>query len=129
MSDPFSDLELKPRFPVVAVSRAGWTKRADEIYELVDASPWDDLREWQGLEIYDSAGQRYLAKRAFRGWPNSGIGLILCRVMKNSIHVALELDEGSAVSVSALKERLVGVAGMPERFEGTTSHQEVIERA
>src|SRR5687768_4546592 len=99
MSNPFNDLEQKPRFPVVAVSRAGWVKAADEVDDLTDASPNDDLGDWQGMEIYDSAGRRFVAQRAFRGWPKSSFGAFICLLMRNAIHIALELDEGSPVSV------------------------------
>ena len=129
MSNPLSDLEQKLRFPVVAVSRAGWTKTADEVGDLTDASPDDDLRDWQGMEIYDSAGQRFVAQRAFRGWPRSSFGAFVCLLMRHAIHVALELDEGSHVSVDGLKERLAPAYGGRQYFDGSTTHEEVIERA
>ena len=47
-------------FPETANSPTGWIKEADEISELIHASPDDDLSDWQGLVIYDSSVQEQL---------------------------------------------------------------------
>ena len=127
--DPFRDLRTKPQFPAVAVSRAGWTKMAAEPGDLTDASPRDNLADWQAMEIYDSAGCRFVARRVFRGWPKSALAASIYRLANNSIHVAFELDEGEGVSVQMLIQRLVAVGGMAERFDGAQTHREVIDRA
>jgi hypothetical protein len=128
MADPFLELKQKLTVPVVAVSRAGWTKTAEQLQDLTVASPDDDLSEWQGMEIYDSAGQHFRARRAFRGWPESEAGAFICRGAGNAIHVAFELDEGTSVSVQTLGERLAALAlgvTIPER----ATHRDLIERA
>jgi hypothetical protein len=46
-ADPFRDLD-RLRFPLVAISPAGWTKPAEEVGDLTDASPDDDLTDSYG---------------------------------------------------------------------------------
>ena len=125
--DPLLDLRTKVQFPVMAVSRAGWTKRADAPHEF-DASPTDDLADWQGMEIYDSAGRRFVARRAFRAWPKSTLGAMLCRVANNAIHVAFDLDDGEHISVDALKEKLDALTDRAGRLDSAKTHREVIEQ-
>jgi len=129
MNGPFDDLERKLQFPVVAISPAGWTKCAEEPGDLTDASPDDDLREWQAMEIYDSAGKCYMARRAFRGWPKGWLGALICRLVGHVVHVAFDLDEGRAVSVDALRQRLIAAGEAEGSFRHATTHREIIDAA
>ena len=119
MSTWHSQLE----FPVIAFSRAGWSKEAVTASDLCDASPDDSLDEWQRLQIYDSAGRHFTAIRAFREWPRTLIGRWLCKLFGNSIRVGFELSPPERVSVEELRQRVGGI----ERLSNTASHRQILE--
>ncbi len=125
----FANLERRLHFPVVVISPAGWSQRAEDLQELVSASPADNLDDWQGLEIYDSAGMRFVAGRASIGSPKGQVWVTLRRLANQAIYVALEIDEGTPVSVEALRQRLIAVAALPALSEVATTHQQIIESA
>jgi hypothetical protein len=121
-------VEFTLRFPIVGVSKAGWAKAASELGDFTDASSDDDLQEWQGLEIYDSAGMCYVVKKAYRGFPTSKFWFwFLCKLNNHCIHVGLDLDAGTPVSVQALQKRLVSVGELQEIDSGFKTHEEVIK--
>ena len=117
----------KLAFPAVAFSAAGWVKGAVEAQELTEADPTDDLADWQGLQIYDSSGSRYVARRAWRAWPKSDLGALACRLVSNAVHVDFELAGPEPVGLGELKEKVQLVCGAVEGLDRAKSHREVIE--
>jgi hypothetical protein len=79
-------------------------KEAEEINELTFAGPDDDLSEWQGLVIYDSAGLKYSAQRVYRTWPASRLGVWMCRLLRVAISTDMDLDTPCAASLDELKD-------------------------
>ena len=116
------------KFPVVAFSPTGWLKEADEVYDLTDASADDDLSEWQGLEIYDSAGLKYVARRVYRRWPASRLGALVCRLSNVAIHVDMDLDRPSAASLEELKDRIIAYYGEAPGIREAVSHKNLITK-
>lgn len=114
------------QFPVIAFSPAGWIKEADEIQDFTDASPDDDLSDWQGLVIYDSAGLKYTARRVYRRWPSSLFGVWLCRLSNNRIQVEMDLDAPSTASIDELKEHVSAHYGEESVLREAVSHKELI---
>lgn len=114
------------QFPVIGFSPAGWIKEADAIHEFIDASPDDDLSDWQGLVIYDSSGRKYTARRVYRRWPASRLGVWICRLSSNSIHVDMELDPPCAASLDELKDRVIAYYGEEPLLREAVSHKELI---
>lgn len=114
------------KFPVVAFSPTGWLKEADEVSDLTDASPDDDLSAWQGLEIYDSAGLKYVARRVYRGWPASRLGALACRLFNTAIHVDMDLDPPFPASLDELKDRIIAYYGEAPGLREAVSHQNLI---
>jgi len=114
-------------YPVIAFSPTGWAKEAASIADLTDASPNDDLRDWQGLVIYDAAGYRRVARRAFRLWPRSELGVRLCRLVRHSIHVGFELTEPEPAPLDELKRRVESVYGSDPSIGAAGNHRTVIE--
>jgi hypothetical protein len=113
-------------FPVIAFSPAGWIKEADEIHEFTDASPEDDLSDWQGLVIYDSSGLKYTARRVYRRWPASRLGVWICRLPCTSIHVDMELEPPCPASLDELKDRVIAYYGEEPVLREAGSHKELI---
>ena len=114
-------------YPVVAFSPAGWDKEASEVQELTDASPDDDLLEWQGIEVVDATGTHYRALRVYRAWPRSTWGVWLCRLANNCIHVDMDLVSEGTMPLDNLKARMVGYYGDASQLAAATTHREVIE--
>ena len=114
------------QFPVIAFSPAGWIKEADRIEELNDASPDDDLSDWQGLVIYDSSGLKYTARGVYRRWPATTFGVWLCRLSNISTHVDMDLDAPSVAALEELKLRVIGYYGEESAYRAATSHKELI---
>src|SRR6201988_3893768 len=108
-------------FPVVAFSPRGWRKTAEYLDELVDAAPSDYLRNWQGLTIYDSAGRRYVARRAYRAWPKSRLGAYLCRLFRHSVYVEFDLAEPKYVPLDELKARVLLTHGSDSQVEAANN--------
>jgi hypothetical protein len=101
------------KFPAIAISRAGWHKTAREMDELTDASPTDDLAEWQGLVIVDAEGTRLVAGRVFRTWPKHRWGAALCRVLNHSVHVGFEFAFAETLSLQEVVDCVSGVEELP----------------
>lgn len=114
------------KFPVVAFSPSGWLKEADELHNLTDASAGDDLSEWQGLEIYDSAGLKYTARRVYRKWPASRLGALVCRLSSIAVHVDMDLDPPSAASLDELKDRIIAYYGEAPAYREAVTHESLI---
>ena len=118
-----------PTFPVVAFSPAGWTVEAATEDDFGDASPWDDLGEWQGLEVFDSAGRQFTAVRAFRLRPRSSLGLWVCRLLfRQAVRVGFEWGPPREVALRDLLQRLR--AGYPADWfdEAINNHEGLIRR-
>jgi hypothetical protein len=113
------------RFPVLAFSPAGWSKAACDEEELIDASPRDTLEDWQGLEVYDSAGLVHRATRAFRAWPRSTFGLLICRLVGQVIFVGFEFERAEPVPLEVLVAR-AKADGEISGDEVWQSHEEVL---
>ena len=116
------------KFPVIAFSPTGWLKEAGEICDLTDAKADDDLSEWQGLEIYDSAGLKYVARRVYRRRPASRLGALVCRLSNIAIHVDMELDPPSAASLDELKDRIIAYYGEAPGLREAFSHKNLITK-
>jgi hypothetical protein len=112
----------------VAFSASGWTVEADSESTLGDARPSDDLRDWQALEVFDSAGRCFVAERVFRRWPRTPFGLWLCRILGRMVRVGFNWTVPRHISLDELRQRLS--ARYPaELFEGEIgSHEELIRR-
>lgn len=121
------DLSEVVRFPIIAFWRSGGVNRADDAEELTSASPSDDLQAWQGLEVYDSAGMKFVVAEAVRGWPSSSLGALLCRVANHAIYVSLKAPAGVPVGVDELRERLSEKWLVPAGLHPSSSHHEIIE--
>ena len=104
-------------FPAILLSEAGWLKSGESLRELSDASPSDDLTEWQSLRVFDAGGNCFRARRVFREWPRSRIGLLLCRLTNQSISVRMELEEVEAVKLSELVSQVAAVESLPSDAE------------
>jgi len=113
-------------FPVIAFSRSGWWKEAATPADLCDASHDDPLDDWQGLQIYDSAGRGFTAVRAFREWPRTLLGRWLCRCIDNCVRVGFDLSAPQPVSVQELWERVNAVESLPDRL-AASSHRQILE--
>jgi hypothetical protein len=114
------------QFPVIGFSPAGWIKEADAIHEFIEASPDDDLSDWQGLMIYDSSGLKYTARRVYRRWPSSRFGVWLCRLSEISVRVGMDLDAPSTASLYELRERVIAHYGELSSLREAVSHKELI---
>lgn len=90
------------RFPAIALSRAGWVKTGASLEELTDASPADDLSEWQQMRIVDSTGATYLSTRTFRAWPVTRGGMLLCKLLNNAIYVGFDLELVEPIALAEL---------------------------
>jgi hypothetical protein len=99
-------MPIQIHFPAVAVSPAGWVKAAHSLDELTDASPRDDLRQWQGLGVFDAGGNAFRTNKVVRRWPVGRLGLALCWITNQSVHVELELQPEATVSVLELAAML-----------------------
>jgi hypothetical protein len=119
-------VSVQVQFPAVAVSLAGWVKTGKSIEELTEASASDDLREWQGLRIFDVGGNAYRAIRVERCWPVGRLGLALCLLANHSIHVRLDLQPEATVSVSELETMLTASEALP-RGTVWSSQRELVE--
>jgi hypothetical protein len=121
--------QTRPRFPVVAFSPAGWVLEAEseDDDDFGTASPWDDLRDWQGLEVFDSSGHRFVAARAFRVWPRSRLGLWIARIFRHSIHLGFEWETPDVVPLMELRRRLE-TAYPAAGFESDMSNHETLIR-
>jgi hypothetical protein len=106
-------MSIQIHFPAVGVSPSGWVKTANSFDELTDASPGDDLLEWQGLRVFDAEGNAYRAIRVGRRWPIGHFGLALCRFMNHSIYVALELQPENTIFVQDLAAMLSKCGTLP----------------
>lgn len=106
-------MSIQIHFPAVAVSPAGWVKTANSFDELTDVSPRDNLREWQGLRVFDAGGNAYRINRVVRRWPIGRLGLSLCRVTNHSIYVGFELQPEATVSVLELAAMLKVSEALP----------------
>ena len=112
--------------PAIAISPAGWHKVASEMANLVDASPTDDLAEWQRLEIVDAQGMRFVVSRAFRAWPKHPWGAALCRILNQSIHVGFEFSSVEQLSLAKLTQYVSSVEELPSSHRWS-SPREVME--
>jgi hypothetical protein len=99
------------KFPVIAFSPAGWVKEVSEDEQFFDASPDDDLSEWQGMEIYDASGRKFRVKKAFIAWPRRSWSLWLCRLLNESIYVDFVFEDPAKASLEELKERIAAYYG------------------
>ena len=126
VSSNLNHMSIHVHFPAIAVSPAGWVKTGKSLDELTDAAPSDDLRQWQGLRVFDADGNAYLASRVERRWPTGRIGLARCRLTNVSTYVRLELQPEVAVSVSELAAMLTISESLPQ---GTvwSSQRELVE--
>lgn len=113
-------------FPVIAFSRAGWWKEAATPSDLCDASPDDPLEDWQGLQIYDSAGRRFTTVRAFMEWPRTLVGHWFCKLIGNSIGVGFELSAPEHVSVEELRQRVDAIEKLPDTLTNA-NHREILK--
>lgn len=105
------------QYPAILISSAGWHKTADEPTDLLDASPGDDLAEWQDAEILDASGHRYRARRAFRGWPRSSLGVALCRLLGHCVYVQFEFETREAMTTTSFASRVTQFEPLPEGVE------------
>jgi len=99
--------------PAVVISPAGWHKAAATFSELTDASPKDDLADWQNIEILDSEGKRFQARKAFRSWPRRSWGVLLCRLFNQSVHVGFEFSAIEQMSTDEVAKRLSALEVLP----------------
>jgi hypothetical protein len=99
------------RFPLIAFSPAGWVKKVNEEDRVFDASPHDDLSEWQGLDIYDSSGRKFRVKKAFIAWPRRSWSLWICRILNHSTYVGFVFEDPAEASLEELKKRLTAHYG------------------
>lgn len=113
-------------FPAVAVSPAGWVMAGNSLEEITRAAPSDDLQQWQGLRVFDAAGNAYLASRVERCWQLSRIGLALCRLMNQSIFVRLELQPMAPVPLAELVAMLSISEALPQGIVWA-SQRELVE--
>jgi hypothetical protein len=122
-------LQRRPKFPVVAFSPAGWVREAaSEADEFGVVSPWDDLSEWQGLEVFDSTGHRFVAVRAFRVRPRSRLGLWVARIFRQAIHVDFEWEAPRPVPLGELRQRLETVYPAAGFEDAMSDHESLIRR-
>lgn len=77
-------------------------KTGSSLEELTDASPADDLFEWQQMRIVDSSGATYISKRTFRAWPATRGGMLLCKLINNAIYVGFDLERVEPISLAEL---------------------------
>jgi len=121
--------QILPRFPLVAFSPAGWVlEAASEDDDFGAASPWDDLRDWQGLEVFDAAGHRFVAARAFRVRPRSRLGLWVARILRHAIHVGFEWQAPQVVPLGELRRRLETVYPAAGFENAMSDHETLIRR-
>ena len=113
-------------FPAAAFSPVGWWRGASNSNDLCDASPDDTLGDWQGLEIYDSAGRKFTARQVFIEWPHTRLGRWLCGLVGNAIHVGFDLYPPERVSVEELFRRLSAVENVPRSLMGAT-HRKILQ--
>lgn len=106
-------MSIQIHFPAVAVSPAGWVKTANSLDELTDASPRDDLREWQGLRVFDAGGNAFRTNQVVRRWPVGRLGLALCWFTNQSMHVGFELQPDASISVLELAAMLNMLDALP----------------
>jgi len=104
-------------FPAILLSEAGWLKSGESLRELSDASPTDDLTDWQNLRVFDAGGNCFRARRVFREWPRSRIGVFLCRLTNQSIMVGMELEEVEVAELSELVFQVAAVESLPPGAE------------
>jgi hypothetical protein len=114
------------KFPAVAISPAGWHKTAADFADLTDASPVDDLAEWQRLEVFDSEGKRFLVRRAYRAWPKHGWGAALCRLFNQSIHVGFEFESIEQLSTERVAQCVSSIESLPSAHHWS-SPREIME--
>jgi hypothetical protein len=91
-------------WPALLMSHAGWTKVGRSPGELTDASPSDDLAEWQGLTIVDAAGRHFRAVEVTAAWPASRLGRLLCSLANHVIHVRIVVEELPSMPVRELAD-------------------------
>lgn len=111
----------------MAFSSAGWIKEAEDANALTEADPTDNLKEWEGLEIYDSSGQKCIVQKVWRVWPRQAFGVWLCRSLNNATYVDFELSVPVQVSFDELKQRLRAEYTGCDGIEEAESHYELIQ--
>jgi hypothetical protein len=94
---------------------------------LTDASYDDDLTEWQGLEVYDASGRRYTAHRVYRAWPSTRLGVWVCRLANNCIHVEMDLVCDGPAALDELKHRIARAQGDTSELMAAVTHRKAIE--
>jgi len=109
--------------PAVAISPAGWHKAATTLSELTDASPKDDLVDWQNIEILDAEGMRFQARRAFLSWPRQSWAVLLCRLFNQSVHVGFEFSAIERMSTEEVAKRVAAVEVLPDGIQWTSPRQ------
>lgn len=105
------------RFPAMLISATGWHKTADDPGELLDASPDDELSDWHRVEILDASGRLFIASRAFRGYPKSALGALLCRVVGHCIYVEFEFASVEHMSLGDFVNRVREYESLPPDAE------------
>jgi hypothetical protein len=119
---------MPPCYPVVAFSPSGWTVEADSEAELAGAHASDGLRDWQNVEVFDSAGRCFVAARVSLRWPQTRLGLWLCRVLGRVVRVEFDWARPRQVSIDELRQRL-SACYPPDWFDGEiATHEELIRR-
>ena len=96
--------------------------------EFAVASAWDDLSDWQGLEVFDSTGLRFVAARAFRLRPKGLLGLWIARLVRSSVRVGFEWGAPSPVSPLELRRRLATVYPDVDFASTASNHEALIRR-
>ncbi len=93
--------------PILVVSRAGWATEGEDVHDLFNAAPNDDLSEWQGMVIYDSAGKLWRTEKVWRLRPRSRFGLMIFRALGMGAYLEVTLSEPMPYSEAELRDRIV----------------------
>jgi len=121
-----NDLDKVLCFPALVVSKAGWSKLGQTALEISDASPDDDLSNWRGAAVYDSAGRRFLVERCFVKWPATAVGRLSARLFDHVIHVGMVLEELAPLPLEDFKALACELDGI-EPKEQWTSQRNVLD--
>jgi len=114
-------------FPVVAFSPSGWINEAATLDELTSASVDDPLTDWQGLEIFDSCGKKFIVRRAFVRSPTSLLGRCATKIFNSNVYLSFELTPPQSISVTELLQRLSQHYRQLETDSTMTTHRRILE--
>ncbi len=114
-------------YPVIAFSKAGWVKEVESESEGFDASPDDNLSEWQNMVIYDSSGKKFHVKNAYLDRHGHTWRLWLNRLFKQSVYVEFDIDIVEDTSLDELKQNIAKHYGELSGLISAQSYKEVIE--